>query len=282
MMSSLSLFKDTRIGLGTWHMGEARAAAPAEVSAILHALERGVRVIDTAEMYADGGAERVLGQALQAFGAQRRDTLCLVTKVLPMHASRDGVIAACEASLRRLGTDYVDLFLLHWEGSVPYERTLEGFAALRARGLIRHWGVSNLDLPALNAWCATEQRLGLDRCAANQVYYSLLARGPEFDLLPSMAAQQMPLMAYTPLGSGELAQDARLAAIAQPLGLSAAQLALAWAVRSGDVIAIPKSVTPARIDDNLAAASVTLDAETLQRIDALYAPPTRKRPLAMI
>ena len=199
-----------------------------------------------------------------------------------MHATRDGTIAACEASLRRLGTDYVDLFLLHWEGKVPYERTLEGFAALRERGLIRAWGVSNFDLPELATWCATEQRLGLARCASNQVYYSLLARGPEFDLLPAMVEQQMPLMAYTPLGSGELAQDARLAAIAQPLGLTAAQLALAWTVRSGGVIAIPKSSTPQRIDDNLAAASVTLDADTLARIDALYPPPQRKRPLAMI
>ncbi len=281
---TLSLFRDSPIGLGTWHMGESRAAAQAEAAAVLHALERGVRVIDTAEMYADGGAERVVGQALKAFGEQHRERLCIVTKVLPMHASRDGCIAACEASLRRLGLDYVDLFLLHWEGSVPYERTLEGFAALRERGLIRHWGVSNFDAPELAAWCATEARMGLADagCAANQVYYSLLARGPEFDLLPAMAARRMPLMAYTPLGSGELAEDARLAAIAAPLGLSAAQLALAWAVRSGGVIAIPKSATPARIDENLAAADVTLDAETLARIDALYPPPTRKRPLAMI
>ncbi len=281
-MTQPSVFNDEVIGLGTWHMGESRSAAPLEVGAVLHALQHGVRVIDTAEMYADGGAERIVGQALKAFGAQRREQVCIVTKVLPMHATRDGTIAACEASLRRLGTDYVDLFLLHWEGNVPYERTLEGFAALRERGLIRAWGVSNFDLPELATWCATEQRLGLARCASNQVYYSLLSRGPEFDLLPAMAAQRMPLMAYTPLGSGELAQDARLAAIAQPLGLTAAQLALAWTVRSGGVIAIPKSSTPQRIDDNLAAASVTLDADTLARIDALYPPPQRKRPLAMI
>ncbi len=282
----LSLFRDAPIGLGTWHMGESRLAAQTEADAILHALERGVRLIDTAEMYADGGAEGVVGQALKAFGANRRDALCIVTKVLPTHASRDGTIAACEASLRRLGLEYVDLFLLHWEGSVPYERTLEGFAALRERGLIRHWGVSNFDAPELAAWCATEARMGLDAgrdaCAANQVYYSLQARGPEFDLLPAMSARRMPLMAYTPLASGELAQDARLAAIAAPLGLSAAQLALAWVVRGGEVVAIPKSATPARIDENLAAATVALDADTLARIDALYPPPKRKQPLAMI
>ncbi len=282
----LSLFKDLPIGLGTWHMGESHATAQAEAGAVLYALERGVRLIDTAEMYADGGAERVVGQALKAFGAQRRDSLCIVTKVLPMHASRDGTIAACETSLRRLGVDYVDLLLLHWEGSEPYEHTLEGFAALRERGLIRRWGVSNFDAPELVAWCAAEARMGLgtadDACAANQVYYSLLARGPEFDLLPAMAVRRMPLMAYTPLGSGELAQEARLAAIARPLGLSAAQLALAWTVRSGAVVAIPKSATPARIDENLAAATVSLDDDTLARIDALYPPPQRKRPLAMI
>ncbi len=281
-MNLLSVFKEQTIGLGTWHMGESRAAAQAEANAVLHALERGVRVIDTAEMYADGGAERIVGQALKAFGAQRRDSLCIVTKVLPMHATRDGTIAACEASLQRLGIDYVDLLLLHWEGNVPYERTLEGFAALRERGLIRDWGVSNFDLAELDAWCSAERRLGLQHCAANQVYYSLLARGPEFDLLPAMAGQQMPLMAYTPLGSGKLAQDSGLAAIAQPLGLTAAQLALAWTVRSGGVIAIPKSSTPARIDENLAAAVVRLDADTLARIDALYPPPKRKRPLAML
>ncbi len=281
-MNLLSVFKEQTIGLGTWHMGESRAAAQVEANAVLHALERGVRVIDTAEMYADGGAERIVGQALKAFGAQRRDGLCIVTKVLPMHATRDGTIAACEASLQRLGIDYVDLLLLHWEGNVPYERTLEGFAALRERGLIRDWGVSNFDLAELDAWCSAERRLGLQHCAANQVYYSLLARGPEFDLLPAMAGQQMPLMAYTPLGSGKLAQDSGLAAIAQPLGLTAAQLALAWTVRSGGVIAIPKSSTPARIDENLAAAVVRLDADTLARIDALYPPPKRKRPLAML
>lgn len=280
--TTLSLFKDLPIGLGTWHMGETPSAAQSETAAVLHALECGVRLVDTAEMYADGGAERVVGQALKSYGANRRDSLCIVTKVLPMHASRAGTIAACEASLGRLGLDYVDLFLLHWEGSVPYERTLEGFAALRERGLIRHWGVSNFDQPELRAWRAAEAQMGLASCAANQVYYSLLARGPEFDLLPAMAALAMPLMAYTPLGSGELARDAQLAAIARPLGLSAAQLALAWTVRSGKVVAIPKSATPARIDENLAAAALTLDVATLDRLDALYPPPKRKRPLAML
>ncbi len=281
-MSMLAVFKDLAIGLGTWNMGERASAAQAEVTAIRHALERGVRLIDTAEMYADGGAERRVGEALKAFGASRRDEFCIVTKVLPQNASRTGTVAACEASLRRLGLDHVDVYLLHWEGRVPYEQTLEAFAELRERGLIRHWGVSNFDLPQLEQWRATEQRLGLAGCATNQVYYSLLARGPEFDLLPAMTAAGMPLMAYTPLGSGELAEDEQLAAIGRPLGLSAAQLALAWAVRSGAVVAIPKSSTPARIDENFAAAQATLPPEVLKQIDVLYPPPKRKQPLQMV
>jgi diketogulonate reductase-like aldo/keto reductase len=279
----LSMFRELPIGLGTWHMGESAAHAERELAALRHALERGVRLIDTAEMYADGGAERLVGRALASFGANRRADLCIVSKVLPMHATKAGTIAACEASLQRLGLDYLDLYLLHWEGSVPYERTLEGFIALQERGLIRRWGVSNFDVAELDAWRAAEARLGFDgSCATDQVYYSLLARGPEFDLLPSMASAQMPLMAYTPLASGELVQDRRLAAIAQPLGLTAAQLALAWTVRSGGVVAIPKSSTPARIDENLTAANVTLDSATLARIDTLFPPPKRKHPLAMI
>ncbi len=281
-MSMLSVFKGLAIGLGTWNMGERASAAQPEVAAIRHALERGVRLIDTAEMYADGGAERRVGEALKAYGANRRDELCIVTKVLPQNASRTGTIPACEASLRRLGLDHVDIYLLHWEGRVPYEQTLEAFAELRERGLIRHWGVSNFDLPQLEQWCATEQRLGLSGCATNQVYYSLLARGPEFDLLPAMTAKGMPLMAYTPLGSGELAEDEQLAAIGRPLGLTAAQLALAWVVRSGAVVAIPKSSTPARIDENFAAAQVVLPPEVRAQIDALYPPPKRKQSLQMV
>ena len=281
-MSALSVFRQQAVGLGTWRIGEDRAHAAAEVGAILHALERGVRVIDTAEMYADGESERLVGSALKSFGADRRESLCIVSKALPMNAGRKRAVAACEASLKRLGLDYLDVYLLHWEGHVPYHETLEAFAELRERGLIRHWGVSNFDLPELQQWIATEQRMGLQHCATNQVYYSLLARGPEFDLLPAMSTMAMPLMAYTPLGSGELARDPRLAAIAQPLGLSAAQLALAWTVRSGKVVAIPKSSTPARIDQNFAAAAITLPDDVLAKIDALFAPPKRKLPLQMI
>ncbi len=282
-MDRASLFKGPAIGLGTWQMGERASAAGAEVAAILHALERGIRLIDTAEMYADGESERRVGEALKHWGVARREAITLVTKVLPHNASRDGTVRACEDSLRRLGVDYVDVYLLHWQGSHAFERTLEGFAALRERGLIRHWGVSNFDVSPLQRWLDTEARLGLaSGCATNQVYYSLLARGPEFDLLPAMAEQHMPLMAYTPLGSGALARDKRLAAIAAPLGVTAAQLALAWVIRSGQVVAIPKSSHPARIDENLAAAELTLTPEVLKQIDALFVPPVRKVSLAMV
>lgn len=276
-------FPTPAIGLGTWQMGEHARHADAEVRAIVYALEQGVRLIDTAEMYADGRAETLVGRALKQFGHAQRDALTLVTKVLPANASRTGTIAACEASLRRLGVDHVDVYLLHWQGRFRLEETLEAFARLRERGLIRHWGVSNFDHDSLQQWLATETSMGLTPgCATNQVYYSLLARGPEFDLLPAMDRASMPLMAYTPLGSGTLARDARLAALATPLGLSAAQLALAWTVRDGSSVAIPKSSTPARIAENLKAASVTLDAATVRAIDQLFPPPTRKTPLAVI
>ena len=286
-MDRSSLFKGPPIGLGTWQMGERASAAASEVAAILHALERGIRLIDTAEMYANGESERRVGEALAAWGRAKRDELTLVTKVLPHNASREGTVRACEDSLKRLGVDYVDVYLLHWQGSHAFEQTLEGFVALRERGLIRHWGVSNLDLAPLNRWRETERRMGLSTtstraCATNQVYYSLLARGPEFDLLPSMQEQQMPLMAYTPLGSGTLARDKRLAALAVALGITAAQLALAWVIRSGHVVAIPKSSQIARIDENLAAFDVVLGDEVLRQIDALFPPPSRKVSLAMV
>ena len=282
-MTNSSLFKGPAIGLGTWQMGERASDAKSEVAAIAHALDQGMRLIDTAEMYADGRSESLVGQALKIFGAGRRSELTLVTKVLPHHASAAGTLRACEDSLRRLGTDYIDIYLLHWEGSHPYEQTLEAFASLRERGLVRRWGVSNFDLKPLARWLATEEAMGLEQgCATNQVFYSLMARGPEFDLLPAMAQIDMPLMAYTPLGSGELPRHPGLLRIAKSMGVSAAQLALAWTIRSGKVVAIPKSSSTARIDENLAAASLMLPEPVLNEIDVLSPPPRRKQSLAMV
>ncbi len=273
------------IGLGTWNMGERRASFVDEVDAILHALRIGYRLIDTAELYADGACEQLVGAALKAFGHNMRDRITVVSKVLPSNASRRQTITACNRSLDRLGLEHLDVYLLHWHSRHPYAETIEAFVELQDAGLIRRWGVSNFDASDLEEWMATEARLGIaagQGCLTNQVYYSLLARGPEFDLLPSMSNRAMPLMAYTPLGSGELAAHPGLAELAKPMGLTAAQLALAWTVRSGLVCAIPKSVTRQRITENLAAVGRLLSPAELTAIDQLFAPPRSKEPLAVI
>jgi diketogulonate reductase-like aldo/keto reductase len=265
------------LGLGTWRMGESARTRRDEVDAVRFALELGYRLIDTAEMYGDGGAEEVVGEAL-AQGPVRRDAVFLVSKVYPHNASRADTVSACERSLKRLRTDRIDLYLLHWRGVVPLEETVAAFEHLREQGKIRHWGVSNFDVDDLRElWTADDG----DRCAANQVYYSAGQRGIEFDLLPWQRQQGMPVMAYCPMDQGALARNGRLQAIARARGVSAAQLALAWVLRHPDVIAIPKAVQPTHLSDNFAAASITLAAAELAQIDAAFPPPARKRPLAM-
>jgi len=272
-----------RIGLGTWKTGASRAARAHEVAALSHALALGYRLLDTAEMYADGGAERVIGGALQEFGAARRPELFIVSKVLPQHASRAGTIRACEASIERMGCDYLDLYLLHWRGSYPFSETVRGFTALRERGLIRHFGVSNLDLDALTDWLEAERSLGVApgaRC--NQLYYCLEARTIEFEQLPWQRRHGIATMAYSPLGQGALANHPLLQQMARKRGLSAAQMALAWSIREPDVIAIPKSVNPQRLDENFAAAQVQLDAAELALLDRSFPPPRSRQPLPMV
>jgi diketogulonate reductase-like aldo/keto reductase len=270
------------LGLGTWRLGEQPGARRDEVAAVRRAIELGYRLIDTAEMYGDGGAEEVVGAALAdalRAGDCTRDELVVVSKVLPSNASARGVVRACERSLSRLGLDRIDLYLLHWAGPHPLAATLEGFEQLRTRGAITRWGVSNFDHAGM---VDVLQHSGGASCAANQVYYSLGERGPDFDLRPWQRERSMPLMAYCPVDQGALAGNAQLADIARPLGLTAAQLALAWTVRDGDVIAIPKAVHESHLRDNLAAGSVVLSAETLAALDALFPPPRRARPLAMV
>lgn len=270
------------LGLGTWRMGEAARSRRAEVASVRLALEMGYRLIDTAEMYGDGGAEEVVGEAfaeaLRA-GVVTRDELVVVSKVLPSNASRRGTVQACDRSRRRLGLDRIDLYLLHWQGSHPLRDTLAAFEALQATGAIAHWGVSNFDLGSMKRLLALPSG---GRCAANQVYYSLGERGIDFDLKPWQLERGLPLMAYSPIDQGAIASDARLAALARPLGLTAAQLALAWALRDGGVIAIPKAVRESHLRDNLAAADVVLDGATRSALDALFAPPRGPSPLAMI
>ena len=264
-------------------MGESRSKEAIEVEAVTHALDIGYRLIDTAEMYASGGAERVVGKAIRRFGLARRAELTLVSKVLPSNASYQKTIKVCHEIIDRMDCDYLDIFLLHWQGHYPYEETLNAFIELRDRGLIRSWGVSNFDSAELKTWLDCEQALGADQqCVTNQVYYALCARGIEFDLKPWMQAQGMPLMAYSPLGTGELARNTRLKELGERLGISAAQLALAWLVQKTGVVAIPKSSDLRRLEQNFAASKIVLSAEILEMLDSVYEPPKRKQPLAMV
>jgi diketogulonate reductase-like aldo/keto reductase len=271
------------LGLGSWRMGETPGRRAAEVAAVRAAIEMGYRLIDTAEMYGEGGAEEVVGQALAEAlraGDVKRDELFVVSKAYPHNASRKGTPAACARSLARLGLDRIDLYLLHWRGEHPLARTCEAMRALVEAGHIARWGVSNFDtddMDELAAVCGTP----FD-CAANQVYYSVAERGPEFSLLPWQRTRGLPLMAYSPIDQGALAVDKGLAALAEGLGVTAAQLALAWVVAQPGVVAIPKAVREAHLRENLAAAGLKLGPETLAAIDRLHPPPRRKKPLAMI
>lgn len=275
----------TRIGLGTWKMGESRAARAQEAEAVLQALHLGYRLIDTAEMYGEGGAEQVIGAALKVSHVSR-EQLCLVSKVLPHNASRRGTVKACEASLKRLQCDYLDVYLLHWRGPHEFTDTLAAFAELQQRGLIRRFGVSNLDVRALQRWRAAEQQLGLtDTLCTNQVHYCVTERGIEFDLLPWQREHGISTMAYSPLDLGELATHPllmQIGAVHAAGPLTAAQVALAWVLRHPDVVAIPKTIRALRLQENLQAADVQLTADELVQIDSEFPPPQRKRPLAMI
>ena len=262
------------LGQGTWHMGQDRAAAKGEAAALRLGLDLGMTLIDTAEMYAEGGAEQVVAEAI----AGRRDAVFLVTKVYPHNASRKGLPAALERSLKRLRTDVVDLYLLHWRGSVPLADTVEAMERMRAQGKIRHWGVSNLDVDDLEALGP-----GLTDCAADQVLYNLENRGIEFDLFPFCRARGIPVMAYTPLGqAGRMLRDAALGAVARRHGVTPAQVALAWTLRESGVISIPKASKPEHVRLNAAARDLLLSTEDLAALDAAFPPPRRKRGLAML
>ena len=268
------------LGLGTWRLGESPSRRAAEVAALRRALEIGYRVVDTAEMYGDGGAETVLGLALaEAFrGRLSRDDLFVVSKVLPEHADARGVRAACDASRRRLGVDVIDLYLLHWRGAVPLAQTVAAFEDLQRRGHIRHWGVSNFDVDDLRELGAVQ---GGTVCAANQVLYSLSERGVEFDLLPLQQTRQMPLMAYCPIDQGRLAGHAALAAIAERRRATPSQVALAWLLRQPGVMVIPMSAREAHLRENFDAAGLALHDDELVELDRHFPPPRRKQPLAM-
>jgi len=269
------------LGLGTWRLGEMPRRAAAEVGLLVRALEVGYRLFDTAEMYGEGGAERVVGQALTAaFGKPGllRSDVVIVSKVYPHHADAAGMVKACQSSLRRLNIDTIDLYLLHWRGDIELTETLKGFETLLRRGWIRYWGVSNFDLAEMRELDALG---GVAGCAANQVYYSISERGIELNLMPWMRKHGMPLMAYSPIDGGSLSRHKGLSALGQPLGLSAAQLALTWVLEQPQVIAIPKAGTEHHLLDNWQCRDLSLAPETRRALDALFPQPKKSGRLAM-
>jgi diketogulonate reductase-like aldo/keto reductase len=268
------------LGLGTWRMGESARNRGDEVAAVRLALEIGYRVVDTAEMYGEGAAEEIVGQAISESlrtGTITREELFIVSKVYPHNASRAGTAAACERSLKRLGLDHVDLYLLHWRGRHPLRETVAAFQALQARQRIRHWGVSNFDRDDMAELAGVP---GGDECASNQVYFSLTERGAEFSLLPWLRERSMPMMAYCPIDQGRLATDATLRAIGEAHGATAAQVALAWVMSRPGVMPIPKAVREAHLRDNFAAAALRLGNAELAKLDAKFPPPRGESPLA--
>jgi diketogulonate reductase-like aldo/keto reductase len=260
------------LGLGTWNMGDKRERREVELHALRQGLELGMTLVDTAEMYGHGRSEELVAEAIRG----RRDDVFLVTKILPENASRTGVRSACEKSLRRLGTDRVDLYLLHWRGRHPLADTVEAFEQLVEDGLIRHWGVSNFDPDDLDELM---RHPAGKRCAANQVYYNLFHRGIERRLLPACRKRAIKVMAYSPFEQGRLRPEGALARVARRRGITVHQAMLAWAIREEGVIAIPKSGKPEHVRENAAALSIRLEEEDLRELDAAHPAPAVDIPL---
>ncbi|HWU84539.1 MAG TPA: aldo/keto reductase [Rhodocyclaceae bacterium] len=263
------------LGQGTWYMGESARSEADEIRALQVGIDLGMTLIDTAEMYANGGSEKVVGKAI----AGRRQEIYLVSKVLPSNASERGVPRACEASLRRLGTDYLDLYLYHWRGGPEFSETIEALEKLVDQGKIRHWGVSNLDVEDMEEWVAEPNG---ERVQVNQVLYNLSRRGIEFDLLPWLEARNIPIMAYSPIEQGRLLRHPALAEVAKRHNATPAQIALAWTLRLPNVISIPKAGKEAHVRENRASADIVLSAADLATLDAAFPAPTRKRALEML
>ena len=262
-------------GLGTWNIGDARAQRAEEIATLRAGLDAGAALIDTAEMYGDGRSEELVGEAI----AGRRDEVFLVTKVYPHNASRKGVPAACERSLKRLKTDRVDLYLLHWRGNVPLAETVAAFAALQQAGKIRHYGVSNLDLADMQELWKVP---GGAAVAANQLLYNLTRRGIEWDLLPALREKRVPVMAYSPIEQARLLRDAKLAGFAKRHGMTPAQAALAWLLSKDGVIVIPKTGRRDRLKENMGALDFVLNSDQTKELDRLFPPPAGPQPLEML
>ncbi len=263
------------LGQGTWYMGDHANRRASEIATLREGLDLGLNLIDTAEMYGDGAAEELVGEAITG----RREEVFLVSKVLPSNASRNGTIAACERSLRRLGTDRIDLYLLHWRGRTPFAETIEAFERLQDAGKIRHWGVSNMDVRDMQE---IDRAAGGHAVATNQVLYNLTRRGIEWDLLPQAQKRGLPLMAYSPIEQGRLAHYPEVQDIADRHGVTPAQVALAWVLRQQGVIAIPKASKVEHVRLNRAALDLKLTAEDLGELDGAFPPPEGPEPLEMI
>jgi diketogulonate reductase-like aldo/keto reductase len=263
------------LGQGTWHFAERPARRAEEIASIRLGLDLGMTVVDTAEMYADGAAEVLVGEAI----AGRRDEVFLVDKVLPQHATRLGTVRACEGSLARLRTDYIDLYLLHWRGNVPLVETVERFADLMTARMIRYWGVSNLDVDDLVELAGVP---GGDQVQTDQILYNLTRRGAEYGLIPWLFERGIPIMAYSPIEQGRLLGHPALDEVARRHGATPAQIALAWVLRLDGVNTIPRATTPGHVRENAAALQIGLSPEDLSLLDRGFPPPTRPRPLEML
>lgn len=263
------------LGQGTWRMGEDPSRRAEEVAALRRGLELGMTLIDTAEMYADGRAEAIVGEAI----AGRRDEVFLVSKVLPEHATRAGTIAACEGSLRRLGTDRLDLLLLHWRGELPLAPTIDAFETLVVDGKIRHWGVSNFDVSDLTEFAGLPAGMEVQ---TDQVLYNLARRGIEWDLLPWCRERRVAIMAYSPIEQGRLLQHRELENVAFAHGVTPAQVALAWVLRQDDICVVAKAASIQHVLENREALDLCLTEEDLARLDLAFPPPTGPRRLEML
>ncbi|MDW5330617.1 aldo/keto reductase [Plantactinospora sp. KLBMP9567] len=262
------------LGQGTWYLGESPGKRQDEIAALRTGLDLGMTMIDTAEMYGSGSSEELVGAAI----AGRRDEIFLVDKVLPANATRQGTVQACRRSLRRLGTDHIDLYLLHWRGSHPLAETVEAFAELVKAGDIGQWGVSNFDLSDM----IDLMDAGGDSCAANQILYNLTRRGPEYDLLPWLREHGIPVMAYSPIEQGRLLGDAQLSEVAARHQVTPAQVALAWVLRRDSVAAIPRSSDSGHTRENAGALELRLGEEDLAVLDTVFPPPGGPQPLEML
>ena len=263
------------LGQGTWNIGDNRSTRAEEIATLRCGLDLGLTLIDTAEMYGEGASEELVAEALEG----RRDEAFIVSKVYPHNASKRGTVQACERSLKRLKTDRIDLYLLHWRGSVPFAETIGAMQALQAGGKIRHFGVSNLGLADMREWVKAP---GGAAVAANQILYNLTRRGAEWDLIPWLRERRIPLMAYSPIEQARLLRDQRLTGFAQAHGMTPAQAALAWLLANDDVIVIPKASRRERVTENAKAREIKLSAAQLTELDQHFAPPRGPVPLEML